>query len=40
MRSFIAVCVATIPIAVVGAIGRSFMQEPVSVAFPTQAVRL
>ena len=40
MRSFIAACVATIVIAVLGAVALNLAQEPVSEAFTTQSVRL
>ena len=40
MRSFITACVAAVLVAVIGAIGLSAVQEPVSVAFSTEAVRL
>jgi hypothetical protein len=40
MRSFIVACVAAIVVAAVGAIALSYLQEPVSVAFATESVRL
>jgi hypothetical protein len=40
MRSFIVACVAAIVVAAVGAIALSYLQEPVSVAFSTESVRL
>jgi hypothetical protein len=40
MRVFLFACVAAVVIAVVGAVGLNFVQEPVSVAFSTTGVRL
>jgi hypothetical protein len=40
MRSFIVACIAAVVIATIGAIALKFIQEPVSVAFATDAVRL
>jgi hypothetical protein len=40
MRSFVAACIATIVLAVVGAVALNHMQEPASVAFSTANVRL
>ncbi len=40
MRTFIIACVAAVVVAAVGAIALSFVQEPVSVAFSTESVRL
>ena len=40
MRSFIAACIAAVVVAVIGAITLSFVQEPVAIAFSTQAVWL
>ena len=40
MPSFIIACIAAIVIAVVSAVVLSHMQEPVSVAFSTEGVRL
>jgi hypothetical protein len=40
MPSFIIACIAAIVIAVVGAVVLNRVQEPVSVAFSTEAVRL
>jgi hypothetical protein len=40
MRSFIVACLAAIAIAVIGAVGLSFVQTPVDVAFATESVRL
>lgn len=40
MRSFIIACVATVVIAALGAVALDYVQEPVSVAFTTTAVRL
>jgi hypothetical protein len=40
MRSFIVACVAAIVVAALGAAVLNALQEPVSVAFSTGAVRL
>ena len=40
MRSFIIACVAAVIVATIGAIALNSVQEPVSVAFSTEAVRL
>jgi hypothetical protein len=40
MRSFLAACIAAVVIAAIGAIGLSFLHEPVSVAYATESVRL
>jgi hypothetical protein len=40
MPSFITACIAAIGIAVLGAVALSHIQEPVSVAFSTESVRL
>ena len=40
MPSFIIACIAAIVIAVVGAVVLNHVQEPVSAAFSTKAVRL
>lgn len=40
MRSFVIACLAVIVVAAVGAVGLNFIQEPASVAFSTDAVRL
>lgn len=40
MRSFVLACVAAVVIAAIGASVLSFIQEPVSVAFTTEGVRL
>lgn len=40
MRSFIIACIAVVVIAAIGAIGLNFIQEPVSVAFTSQAARI
>lgn len=40
MRSFIAACVAAIAIAAIGLFTLSSYQEPVSVAFVTEAARI
>ena len=40
MRSFIAACIATIVLAVIGAVALNQLQEPASVAFSTASVRL
>jgi hypothetical protein len=40
MASFIIACIAAIVIAVVGAVVLNHVQEPVNVAFSTEAVRL
>jgi hypothetical protein len=40
MRSFIAGCLAAVVLALVGAVALNLMQEPASVAFSTEAVRL
>jgi hypothetical protein len=40
MPSFIIACIAAIVIAVGGAVVLNHVQEPVSVAFSTEAVRL
>jgi hypothetical protein len=40
MRSFVVACVAAVVIAILGAIGLNFLQQPVSVAFATQSVRI
>ncbi len=40
MRSFIIACVAAIVLAVVAAYALNAFQEPVSVAFSTQSVRI
>jgi hypothetical protein len=40
MRSFIIACIAAVVIAAIGAIGLNFIQEPVNVAFSTEAVRI
>jgi hypothetical protein len=40
MKSFIVACVVAVAVAVIGAIGLNTIQEPVSEAFSTSAVRL
>jgi hypothetical protein len=40
MRSFIIACIAAVVIAAIGALGLNFIQEPVNVAFSTEAVRI
>jgi hypothetical protein len=40
MRSFIIACVAAVIVATIGALALNRVQEPVSVAFSTGAVRL
>jgi hypothetical protein len=40
MRAFVLACIAAVVLAGAGAIGLSFIQKPVSVAFSTDAVRL
>jgi hypothetical protein len=40
MRSFITACIAAIVIAVVAALALNFIQEPVEVAYSTNAVRI
>lgn len=40
MSSFIGACIAAVAIAAIGAIALSFVQQPASVAFATQGVRL
>jgi hypothetical protein len=40
MRSFIAACIVAVVIAGIGAIALNFIQEPVSVAFVTESVKL
>jgi len=40
MRSFIVACIAAVVIAAVGAVALNYAQEPVSVAFATEGVRL
>jgi hypothetical protein len=40
MRSLIIACIAAVVIAAIGAIGLNFIQEPVNVAFSTEAVRI
>jgi hypothetical protein len=40
MRVFIAACIAAAVLATIGAFALSGVQEPVSVAFATQGVRL
>ncbi len=40
MRVFIAACIAAALIAIAGAAGLSYLQEPVKVAFSTESVRL
>ena len=40
MRSFIVACVASLIIAALGAVTLNFIQEPASVAFATEGVRL
>jgi hypothetical protein len=40
MRSFIAACCAAVVIAAIAAVALNFIQEPVSVAFSSTAVRL
>jgi hypothetical protein len=40
MRSFIAGCLAAVILALVGAVALHSIQEPASVAFSTEAVRL
>jgi len=40
MRVFIIACIAAVVIAAIGAVALSFVQEPVSVAFATEGVRL
>ena len=40
MRAFVFACVAAVVIATIGAVGLQFVQEPASVAFTTEAVRL
>ena len=40
MRSFIVACVAALIVATIGAVVLNSLQEPVSVAFATESVRL
>ena len=40
MRSFIIACVAAVVIAAIGAAVLNFVQEPVGVAFTTEAARI
>jgi hypothetical protein len=40
MRAFVLACVAAVVIAAIGAVGLQLVQEPVSIAFATDAVRL
>jgi hypothetical protein len=40
MRAFIAACIAAAVIAVIGVFALNAIQEPVSVAFSTNAVRI
>lgn len=40
MRSFIVACIAALVIAAIGAVTLSLIQEPASVAFVTEGVRL
>jgi len=40
MRAFIAACVCTVVIAALGALMLNYIQEPASVAFATEEVRL
>jgi hypothetical protein len=40
MRSFIVACIAAVVIATIGAVALNCIQEPVSVAFATEGVRL
>jgi hypothetical protein len=40
MLSFISACVAIVVIVTIGVFALSFYQEPVSVAFVTEAVRI
>lgn len=40
MRSFIIACIAAVAIAVIGAVALNLVQEPASVAFATEGVRL
>jgi hypothetical protein len=40
MRSFLTACIAAIVIAVVAALALNFIQEPVEVAYSTNAVRI
>jgi hypothetical protein len=40
MRSFIVGCLVAVVLAAAGAIALNYLQEPVEVAFSTQAVRL
>jgi hypothetical protein len=40
MRNFVIACLVAIVVATIGAVGLNFLQEPASVAFSTQAVRL
>ncbi len=40
MRSFVVACIAAVLIAALGALVLNAFQEPVSVAFATQSVRL
>jgi len=40
MQSFILACVASIVIAIIGALALNSIQEPVSVAFTTESARV
>ncbi|MGC2203283.1 MAG: hypothetical protein WA633_24475 [Stellaceae bacterium] len=40
MRTFITACVAAVIIATLGALGLSYIQKPVSVAFTTESARI
>jgi hypothetical protein len=40
MRSFIIACIAAVVIAAIGAMILNFVQEPVDVAFATEAARI
>jgi len=40
MRSFVIACIVAVAIAALGAVALNSLQEPVSVAFSTQSVRL
>jgi hypothetical protein len=40
MRTFIMACIVAVVIAAIGALGLSFVQEPVSVAFTTESARI
>jgi hypothetical protein len=40
MRSFIVACIAVLVIAIAGAVALNFIQEPASVAFVGDGVRL